>query len=73
MHSAKIEHSERLQRVYNTLKTHGKLTTMEIIKLADVCAVNSIISELRRNNINITCTCLDKGKFEYELVTGGSA
>ena len=67
MHAAKIENSPRLQRVYHALRIHKKLTTLDIIKIAGVCAVNSIISELRRNGITITCTCLSKGMFEYSL------
>lgn len=57
MHSAKLEKSNRLQRVYEVLQ-RGPKTTLEIIQQAGVCAVNSIISELRDNGIDIDCRCL---------------
>ena len=31
------------------------LTTMEIIRVAGICAVNSIVSELRTNGADINC------------------
>lgn len=59
MHAAKLKKSDRLQRVYYWLKDAKKqkeyLSTKEIIFLADVCAVNSIISELRANGKKILC------------------
>jgi hypothetical protein len=67
IHAARLESSPRLQRVLSALREHGKLTTLEIIQLAGVCAVNSIISELRRNNIGISCECLSRGVFQYTL------
>lgn len=68
MHSATIDTSDRLMRVYNCLQS-GPKTTMEIIREAEVCAVNSIVSELRANGIKITCQCLSKGIFQYSLET----
>ena len=67
MHSAKLENSDRLQRVYECLLT-GPKTTMEIIQEAQVCAVNSIVSELRDNGIDIRCECLARGRFRYSLI-----
>ena len=60
MHAAKIQKSDRLQRVYKLLKNMKKygspwITTRSIIVNADVCAVNSIISELRANGKEIDC------------------
>lgn len=55
MHNAKLSKSDRLQRVFNLLldgKTH---TTRDIIRKASVCAVNSIVAELRVNGVNISC------------------
>ena len=66
MHSATLEKSDRLQRVYNRLM-EGPATTMELIRDAGVCAVNSIISELRNNGIGIDCECLRKGVYQYRL------
>lgn len=68
MHSATIETSDRLQRVYNCLQS-GPKTTMEISREAEVCAVNSIVSELRANGKEISCKCLRRGVFEYRLET----
>lgn len=53
IHYAKIENSPRLQRVLELLKTGLEYSTREIIHMADVCAVNTIITELRRNGIKI--------------------
>lgn len=55
LHAAKIAHSDRLQRVLSVLQTGGKHTTRDIIRKAAVCAVNSIISELRANGFDIEC------------------
>lgn len=55
MHSAKLENSNRLQRVLRVLETGGRFTTRDIMQLAFVCAVNSCISELRDNGIKIDC------------------
>jgi hypothetical protein len=56
LHAASLE-SPRLKRVLQCLKDAGRagLTTMEIIRQADVCAVNSIAAELRANGIDILC------------------
>lgn len=55
MNAAKIEKSDRLQRVLALLKKGGEYTTLEIIQKAGVCAVNSIISELRQHGYQISC------------------
>lgn len=67
MHNAKLENSDRLQRVYNLLKNEGAQTTMQIIQKAGVCAVNSIISELRRNGKLIRCEAIARGVYKYSL------
>jgi hypothetical protein len=57
MHFAKLSKSARLQSVLEFLRVcgcHGA-TTRDIIEKCGVCAVNSIISELRRNGCRITC------------------
>ena len=58
MHAAKIQKSDRLQRVYKLLNRPSMnkwYSTMEIIKYAKVCAVNSIVAELRANGKDIQC------------------
>ncbi len=68
MHFARIETSERLQKVLAVLKDYRPRTTREIIHEADVCAVNSIISEIRANGFQIRCTLIKRGIFEYQLL-----
>lgn len=55
MNSAKADQSKRLQRVLKVLSDTKPHTTREIIRKASVCAVNSIISELRDNGYKIEC------------------
>ena len=55
MHAANIESSDRLARVADLLAQGGEFSTLDIIKKANVCAVNSIISELRQNGYEIHC------------------
>ncbi len=55
MHSARLDSSDRLQRVHDLLKDGQERSTAEIIKAAHVCAVNSIIAELRDNGAVIEC------------------
>ena len=55
MHSATISNSDRLQRVLKVLMDGNKHTTRDIIIKADVCAVNSIISEIRDNGFKVMC------------------
>lgn len=55
MHAARLGHSDRLQRVRALLSDGVPRSTMEIIAQANVCAVNSIVAELRHNGIGIDC------------------
>jgi hypothetical protein len=55
MHAAKLDKSDRLQRVDALLSDGRMYSTMAIIEAACVCAVNTIISELRRNGRVIYC------------------
>jgi hypothetical protein len=55
MNAATFEKSDRLQRVYKLLKRGGEYTTLDIIQRAGVCAVNSIVSELRQHGYQIAC------------------
>ena len=64
MHAADIKKSERLKRVDNLLSDGKEYTTYEIIHNANVCAVNSIISELRCGGRVINCR-REKGIWYY--------
>lgn len=55
MHAASIEKSERLGRVLDLLSQGAEFSTLDIIKNANVCAVNSIVAELRCNGFDINC------------------
>jgi len=68
MNAASIESSERLNRVLDLLSLGGEFTTLDIIKSANVCAVNSIISELRQNGFDINCQRRGE-KWFYRLET----
>ena len=54
-HHANLSSSERLQLVYRLLSDGAERSTYELSRLADVCAVNSIVSELRANGAVIEC------------------
>jgi hypothetical protein len=55
MHSAKLKNSARLKRVFNLLISGNEYTTRQIVRKADVCAVNTCIDELRDNGLDIKC------------------
>ena len=69
IHSARLETSERLQRVLEVLSDGKPHTTREIIMAADVCAVNTIVSELRDNGCSIDCAPVKgkRGVYAYTL------
>jgi len=52
LHAASMR-SKRLQRVRDLLSDGGAYSTRQIVRSCDVCAVNSIISELRANGYKI--------------------
>ena len=66
MHHAHISKSSRLQRVATFLKDRKPHSTLEIVKKAKVCAVSSIIAELRCNGLNIECERRGD-RFYYQL------
>lgn len=67
MNHANIQTSERLQRVDKFLSDGLFHSTLEIIDGTRVCAVNSIVSELRENGRDIICR--QKGRiFYYRMV-----
>jgi hypothetical protein len=73
MHFARLDKSARLRRVLDLLQSRGAngATTGEIIDAANVKAVSSVVSELRRNGIRIKCTCIsrtaDAAVYRYRL------
>jgi hypothetical protein len=66
MKAANLMHSDRLQRVLAVLMDKKRHTTRDFIQKANVCAVNSIISELRANGVKIECE-REKNKWFYAL------
>jgi hypothetical protein len=67
MHAARIEHSERLQRVLALLSDGAWHSTLDVVFAARVCAVNSCIAELRANGVRVDCRRIGKDRFEYRL------
>lgn len=67
MHSARIDHSSRLQRVDRLLADGREYSTMDIVMGARVCAVNSCIAELRANGRQINCR-REKDVWYYRMV-----
>ena len=56
MHHGRLSTSPRLQRALRVLQAaDGEISTYELSRQADVCAVNSVIAELRANGAEITC------------------
>lgn len=55
MHAARLDSSARLQRVHELLADGGEHSTLDIVRGAGVCAVNSIVSELRHAGAEIEC------------------
>lgn len=55
MKSARLETSQRLQRVAALLADGRGHSTLEIMPGAGVCAVNSCVAELRDNGFSIHC------------------
>ena len=59
----------RLSRVLEFLRSRGAAgaTTREIVIEADVCAVNTIVHELKTQGHVITCKMEKVGQFRYRL------
>jgi hypothetical protein len=68
IHYARLNKSERLQRVHKLLSSGTELSTWNISRMAAVCAVNSIICELRKNGVNIAPARRINGAFYYKMV-----
>ncbi|MCK5605053.1 hypothetical protein KAR91_24400 [Candidatus Pacearchaeota archaeon] len=72
--AALLENSPRLQRVARFLSDGKPYSTREIIKECDVCAVNSIVDELRdpKNGFDIVCKQVGKECWKYRMLGGQS-
>ncbi len=68
IHAARIEESDRLRRVLGLLSDGNWHGTWDISQAAKVCAVNTIITELRANGIRIETRCVGRGRYEYQKV-----
>lgn len=68
MNAAKIDTSDRLKRVDRLLSSGRAMSTIEIMHAANVCAVNSVVSELRANGRQIRCWQKDR-IFYYQMVS----
>lgn len=55
MHAAQLAASPRLQAVLAALADGAEHSTLDLVHEAGVCAVNSIIAELRANGFTIHC------------------
>jgi hypothetical protein len=68
IHYAKLESSERLQRVLRLLSDGRWHSTRDIMFGADVCAVSTTMAELRENGIRIITICRSNPRrYEYAL------
>lgn len=72
MHHARLNTSPRLRRTLKVLQeAQSEMTTYELSRAADICAVNSVIAELRENGAEITCRQAVKDgqrRFYYRLM-----
>ena len=73
MNAADLMASPRLQRVYYALNDGLEHSTRQLIWEADVCAVSTIIEELRANGCEIECRqqMTDKGRIWLYRMTQG--
>uniref|UniRef100_C6E6T2 ArsR family transcriptional regulator n=1 Tax=Geobacter sp. (strain M21) TaxID=443144 RepID=C6E6T2_GEOSM len=72
IHYARFIKSDRLQRLLLFMLDGKAHTTLEIIKGADICAVNSAVCELRRNGF--ACYCISRSKpASYQLTDPAGA
>jgi len=72
MHNARLNTSPRLARALKALQqAEGELSTQEFDRRARICAVNSVVAELRVNGAEITCRQAVKNgqrRFYYSLI-----
>ncbi|MBT9138754.1 MAG: hypothetical protein DDT31_01329 [Syntrophomonadaceae bacterium] len=67
-HAAKLETSERLQKVLGVLSDYDWHGTYDIMSKTQLCAVGSAISELRANGKDIATQCVGRGRYQYQLL-----
>lgn len=79
IHYATLADSPRLKRALAALERAGTrgLTTRELIYAADICAVNTVVAELRANGIAVDCvyeyhTATGARVYRYRLAAGGA-
>lgn len=72
MNYAKLDKSERLQRADAFLSDGQWHSTRDIVRGADVCAVNAVIPELELNGIVIERK-RENGNYYYRKVTAQRA
>jgi len=72
MHPGHLSTSPRLRRALRALQAaKGEISTYDLARQAQICAVNSVIAELRANGAEITCRQVAKDgrrRFYYTLV-----
>ncbi len=68
IHAARLSESPRLQRLAKVLAGGGWHSTRGLMLLAELCAVNSAVAELRANGIGVECRCVGRGRYEYRRV-----
>ncbi len=71
--AADARRSARLRRVLGVLADRRWHSTREIVRAADVCAVNSIMAELRANGYAVACRHVRAGgdrRWLYRLEGG---
>lgn len=72
MHAARLATSPRLRRALWALReAKGEISTFELSRRAMICAVNSVIAELRANGCEIACAQRVEGgerRFYYTLL-----
>ena len=72
MHSATLSASPRLRRTLAVLEEAGGwISTRALLRAADICAVNSVVAELRDNGCTIDCEQRVEGgerRWFYRLV-----
>lgn len=71
MNAARLSTSPRLRRALWALReAGGEISTFELSRKAAICAVNSVVAELRANGCDIVCAQRCEGgerRFYYTL------
>jgi hypothetical protein len=67
IHFAKLDNSDRLQKLLMCLASGNACTTLELMLATKNCAVATSIDELRHNGIPVECKCIGKSIYTYQL------